>query len=153
MTKPEKKTLTQKEIEVLSSDYLHNGRKQEDWEITNIEIDDKVLTANIRMKSYYTSATDAGGFHLTIFTTLEFLSELTIIFAHKLAGLEKKTREGWMLESKISSTKAVRDPENIQVRMEAVSMKKMKDNIIGVTKSKVFDKNGSFEATIKAFLS
>lgn len=153
MIKPAKKILTKKDIESLSSDYLHNGRKQEDWEIVNIEMDDKTLTANIKMKSYYKSATDDNRFHLTIFTTLEFLSELTIIFAHKLAGLDKKTREGWMLESNIASTKAVRNPENIQVVMEAVSMKKMKDNIIGVTKSKVFDENGSFEATIKAFLS
>jgi hypothetical protein len=151
--KTAKQKLTQKDISAFASDYLHNGRKDENWEITNIEIEGKTLTANVRMKSYYTSATDPGGFHLTIFTTLEFLSELTIILAHNLAGLKKKTREGWMLESSIVSKKAVRDPENIQVRMEGISMKKMGHNIIGVTKSKVFDSSGSFEVRIKAFLS
>lgn len=148
-----KKNLTKKEIATLSSDYLHNGRKQEDWEIVHLEIDGKNLKAKIRMRSHYKSASDSGGFHLTIFSTLEFLSELTIIYGHIWSGLKEKTREGWMIESIISSKQVIRDPENINVHMELTSIKKIKHNIMAVTNSRVFDKNGSFEAKLKGFLS
>lgn len=153
MTTLLKQKLSSEDILALSSNYLQNGRKQEDWEITNLEIEGNILTANIRMRSYYTSPSDAGGFHLTIFSTLEFLSQLTILYAHVWAGLKEKTREGWMIDSAITSKNAVRNPENIQVRMEVLSIKKIGHNMIATTKSKVFDEHGSFEAKLKGFLS
>ena len=45
------------------------------------------------MRSAYVSGTDAGGFHLTIFSALEFASQLMIVYGHVWAGLEKKVRD------------------------------------------------------------
>jgi hypothetical protein len=153
MSSPVKKHLNSKEITKFSSHYLNEGRKQENWEIVHIDIDGKILTAHVHMRSRYISKTDSSGFHLTIFSTLEFLSQLLIIYAHVWAGLPKKTREGWMIESSIRSKSSVRDPENIHVRMEVASIRKVKNNILAVTHSKVFDDSGSFEATLKGFLA
>ena len=153
MTSVIKKKLNPEEIARLSSAYLNEGRAKEAWEISHIEIEDKILTARIRMRSCYTSPTDPEGFHLTIFSTLEFLSQLMIIYVHVWAGYTKKTKEGWMVDCSISSKHAIRDPENIQVRMEVTSIKKVQDNILIVTKSRVSDSNGLFEARLKGFLS
>lgn len=150
---PDRKILTAEEIASLSSVYLAEGRKQESWEIKNIEIENNLLTARIRMKSVYISPTDTSGFHLTIFSTLEFLSQLTIIYAHVWAGLDKKIREGWMIECSVTSGQTIRDPNNIEVNMEVISIKKVGENILAVTKSRVFDSTGQFEARLKGFLS
>lgn len=148
-----KTKLSTEQIAAFTSHYLTQGRAQEAWEITQIDIDGKVLNAKLRMRSRYVSSTDPGGFHLTIFSTLEFLSQLTIIHAHVLAGYTSKTREGWMIESAIRSKHAIRDPENINVRMEVASIKTFKHHIIATTKSRVYDDHGAFEATLKGFLS
>jgi hypothetical protein len=148
-----KKILSTEEINKLSSVYLNEGIKQEGWEITHVEIEGNILTARIRMKSQYVSPTDTSGFHLTIFSTLEFLSQLTIIYAHVWAGLTEKTREGWMIECSVTSGQTIRDPNNIEVNMEVISIKKVGENILAVTKSRVFDSTGQFEARLKGFLS
>ena len=151
--KPIKTKLSQQQLAGFASSYLNEGRKQESWELVSVDIDGKLLEAHIRMRSRYISPTDPDGFHLTIFSTLEFLSQLTIIHAHVLAGYTQKTREGWMVESSIKSKQAVRDPENIRVRMEVASFRTFKHHIIATTKSRVYDEQGSFEATLKGFLS
>ncbi len=106
------------------------------------------------MKSRYISPTDPSGFHLTIFSTLEFLSQLTIIYAHVWAGYAEKSKEGWMIDSSITSKRAVRDPENIIVHMEVKSIKKIGDKMMAITQSRVSDDQGGlFEARLKGFLS
>lgn len=42
------------------------------------------------MNSTFVSATDTGGFHLTIFSASEFLSQLAIIYGHIGNGLTEK---------------------------------------------------------------
>ena len=50
MTELSKKIiLSQNDIAKLSSEYLNEGRKQETWEITYVEIEEKTLTARVRM--------------------------------------------------------------------------------------------------------
>jgi hypothetical protein len=153
MASPLKKHLTPEEIARLSSSYLKEGKRQDIWEITDIVIENKILIAHIRMRSHYISPTDKGGFHLTILSTLEFLSQLMMIFVHVQAGYAEKTKEGWMLESAISCKRTIRDKENIEVRMELASMKKVKGSILVVSKSQVSDKDGLYEATLKGLLS
>lgn len=145
--------LSPDEITRLSSYYLAEGKQLDRWEITHIDIADRLLTANIRMRSCYASPSDPGGFHLTPFSTLEFLSQLTIIFIHAWAGYTEKTREVWMIESAISCKNAIRDTQNIQVRMRLASAKKVGERILFVTKSKVLDKQGLFEVELKGLLS
>lgn len=153
MSKAGRKILGSEEISRLSSTYLSQGRRQEEWEITYVEIDDDVLKARIRMRTRYISPTDPGGFHLTIFSTLEFLSQLAIIYVHVWAGLTEKTREGWMLECSINSKQSIRDPENIQVIMKIPLIRNIRNKIIVTAESRVFDDNGQFQASMKCILS
>ena len=148
-----KKHLSHEEIDKLSSPFLKEGKQQDAWEITDIRIEDKILTAKVRMRTHYTSPSDKGGFHMTLFSTLEILSQLMIIFTHVWAGYTEKTKEGWMLESDIVCKSAIRDPENITVSMELTSVRKVKGSILIVTTSKISDGDGLFEATLKGILS
>ncbi len=153
MTDLRKRILSQEEIARISSVYLNEGRSQDVWEISHIEIEDNILTARIRMRSYFISPTDQEGFHLTMYPPIEFLSQLMIIYVHVWAGLAEKTQEGWMIESSFSSKRAIRDPENIQVRMEVTSIRNIKGRIFVVAESQVFDQHGLFEAKMKCLLS
>lgn len=148
------KTLSPESVQNISSEYLRTGRKQDSWEITAIEIDDKFIHAKIRMNSYYQSPTDENRFHLTIYSTLEFLSQLWIIYIHDWAGLEEKNREVWMVDCQIFCKRALRDPDNIQVSMEFVQIKNVGQKIYAKTKSRVYDKaDGLFKVDMKGFLS
>ncbi len=142
------------DIQKISSHYLNEGRKQESWQIGEVEICGKRLTTTVSMRSIYVSGADSRGFHLTIFSTLEFLSQLMIIYAHAWSGLAEKTREGWMVESTTRSVRAIRDPENIHVEMNVVAMRKRGDNLYCVADYRVTDDQGGlFEVRLKGFLS
>jgi hypothetical protein len=154
MQEPLHLTLGPAQIQALSSHYLNEGRKQESWRIGQVDIRDRQLSTTVSMRSVYVSGTDSNGFHLTIFSTLEFLSELMIIYAHAWAGLQTKTKEGWMLESSTKSIRAVRNPEQIQVEMKVAAIKKLGENILCVADYKVTDDQGGlFEVRLKGFLS
>lgn len=149
-----RKTLETAEIEQISSEYLRKGRQQDVWEIVSVEVMDDVLKSQVRMLSYYKSPSDAGGFHLTSFATMEFLSQLFIVYGHVLAGLTEKSQEAWMLESSISCRKAIRSSENIRVEMHFNILRKMGDRMLGIAKAKVWDdQGGEFVAEIKALLA
>ena len=147
------KKLNADEIKKFTSHYLTVGRKEEHWEIDNVEIEGKCITASISMKTCYVSGTDSGGFHLTIFSALEFVSQLMIIYGHIWARLDEKTQEGWMVDSRIKSSKAIRDPLNIKTSM-TISTKKVGKHLYGTGDFKITDKlGGLFEGTIKGFLA
>ena len=137
----------------MSSVYLNERGTHDVWEITHVEIEDRILTARVRMRSYFTSPTDPEGFHLPMYPPIEFISQLMIIYVHVWAGLTEKTQEGWMIESSFASKRAIRDPENIQVRMDVTSIRNVKGKIYIIAESKVFDQDGLFEARMKCILS
>jgi len=147
--------LSPPQVKKLSSSYLSSEKKKDLWEIVDVEVTGMVLEARVRMRSHYVSPSDPGGFHLTQVCTLEFLSQLMIIFVHVLAGYPEKTQEGWMIDSHIACKRAVRDPENIMVRMEAISMRKVKKSILISVKAEVTDEKnkGLFKASLKGLLS
>jgi hypothetical protein len=146
--------LTEAEIKKLSSPYLNEGRKQESWQVDRISVTDDMLYADVSMKSIYLSDTDDGSFHLTIFSTLEFLSELMIIYVHVWAGLEEKTQEGWMVECKARNIKAIRNPDAIKVEMHVESIRRRGKSIRIVTDCRVVDdRGGLFKVWLKGFLA
>lgn len=142
------------EFSDLQSHYLHDGRKQESWRIGSIDIQNKKLKTTVTMTSIYKSDTDRNGFHLTIFSALEFASELMIIYAHAWAGFKQKSREGWMIESSTRNIRAIRDAEIIDIEMNVATMKKRGDNMICIADYRLTDShNGLFEIRLKGFLS
>jgi hypothetical protein len=136
------------------SPYLTAGRRAETWAIREVEIDGDRLRAVVGMTSTFVSPTDAGGFHLTAFSTLEFVSQLVIIHAHVWAGLDRKTREGWLLETSIRTANAIRDPDHIEVGLVSKSIRKIGESILGNFEFTVADRHGgSFTGRLKAFLA
>jgi hypothetical protein len=147
------KTYSIDDVDAISSPYLKEGRKQESWEIQSIEIDRRVLRARVKMTSLYVSQTDSG-FHLTIFSTLEFASQLMIIYAHDWAGLRKKLHEAWMVESTTRAVRQIRNPDDIRVEMNVRQMRRLAKRMICIADFRVTDDaDGLFEVTLKGFLS
>jgi len=146
--------MSEAEIDRLSSHYLSEGRKQESWKIKEVQIQGKKLSAVVTMSSIYVSSADPQGFHLTIFSALEFLSQLMITYAHVWAGLTEKTREGWMLESRARTIRAIRNAEHIQVEMVVRTMRKRGGTLFCVADYRVTDdRDGLFEVQLEGFLS
>lgn len=153
MTRELEMQLSEKEIAGLSSAYIDEGVKKDAWEITSIEISGPLLKARLRMTSFFVSPTDPGGFHLTIFSTQEFLAQLANIYLHVAAGFETKSRETWMRESAITSRSVIRDPENIQVEMDFYGLKNIGDSVVSMARCRVFDDvGGLFTAKLKGLL-
>jgi hypothetical protein len=149
-----KKHLAAADVKAISSHYLQEGRKQEAWAIQWIEIDGQRLQAQVVMTSQYQSPTASHDFHLTIFSTLEFASQLMIIYAHVWAGLAEKVREGWMVECSTRSVRAIRDPADIRVEMQVKRMRKRGEHLVCEADFTVSDAAGGlFELSLKGFLS
>lgn len=142
------------EIAAFASPYLTEGRRQEAWRIDDVVIEGERLEARVAMTSTYVSATDAHGFHLTAFSALEFVSQLVIIYGHVWAGLDRKTREGWLLEASIRTADAIRNPDRIDVTIVTKSVRRVRDNVLGVSEFTVSDGGGgTFTGRIKSFLA
>jgi len=151
-TKPDIR-LDKKQVSDLSSQYIDEGVKKDSWEILDIEISGTLLKARLRMTSFFVSPTDPGGFHLTIFSTQEFLAQVANIYLHILAGYTVKSRETWMRECAITSRSVIRNAENIVVEMEVVGQKKVGDSLVCTARCRVYDDQGGlFIARVKGLL-
>jgi hypothetical protein len=138
----------------LSSEYIDQGIKRERWRITRVSVEGAKLAAELRMESVFLSPTDPAGFHLTIFSTQEFLAQLANIYLHLLAGSTVKNRETWMRESSITTHRAIRDPARISVEMDFFKVKRLKDSWYAMANCRVFDgEGGLFTANLKGILS
>ena len=146
--------LQPEEFQELLSPYLTEGRAQERWRIADVAIAGDRLLATVEMVSTYVSPTDRGGFHLTIFSSLEFLSQLLIILGHHRIGQERKTREAWMIESTARLVRAIRDPARIEVEIELATLRRRGENWYCIADCVVRDgDDGRFEVQLKGFLS
>lgn len=151
---PKSIKLRDDQIRHFYSDYLINGRRQESWSIEYVEIEGMELKSLIRMDNVYLSSTDKNKFHLTIFSALEFLSQLMIIYGHVWAGLTSKSQEGWMVDSEIRALKAIRNPHAIQVEMKMTKPRKRGDTLICMSEYVLTDDGGGrFEGRLTGFLS
>jgi hypothetical protein len=153
MTSEPRKQLTPEDIAALSSPYIDRGVKKDAWEIVTMDIDGRLVKARIRMTAFFVSPTDSGGFHLTIFSTQEFLAQLANIYLHVAAGYETKCRETWMRQSDIISRSTIRDPDNIRVDMEFVGLKRLGETLATLVNCRVYDdRGGLFTARLKGLL-
>lgn len=151
-----KEFLTKEQVQAISSDYLNQGRKSESWIINSVSIEGEFLEADISMTETFISDTDRAGFHLTIFSSLEFLSQLMIIYGHHWAGFTAKSKEGWMVESSIKCNGSIRST-SFKVQMDVLKMRRRIDTLYChadfiITDSTKND-TGSFKASLKGFLS
>lgn len=143
--------LTPADYERISSRYFNEGRQQERWTLGDIDICGTRLQTTAAMTSTYMSPTDAKGFHLSVFTALEIVSQLHIIYAHAWAGLREKTREGWMIECSNRISAPVRNAGRMEVDMNVSRMRKLGDNLFCIADYRITDDTGGlFELRIKA---
>jgi len=153
MTDRLERNLGPKEIAALSSAYIDTGVKKDAWELFEVRIRDRLVEARARMTSFFISPTDAGGFHLTIFSAQEMLAQLANIFLQVAAGHETKRAETWMRECSIVSRSVIRDPENIRVELNITGLKRVGDTLAGIGQGRVFDDQGGlFTARLKGLL-
>ena len=153
MNKKPEMQLDKKQISDLSSVYIDEGVKKDCWEILDIGISGAILTARIRMVSFFVSPTDPDGFHLAIFSTQEILAQLANIYLHVAAGYTIKCRETWMRECTITYRSVIRNPEDIRVEMNFIGQKKVADSLIVMVKCRVFDDQGGlFTAKLKGLI-
>lgn len=145
--------LKPEQIAAVSSTYLREGRRHETWTLDSVQIDGEYLHASVSMSALPPLPAGAE-FHLTIFATLEFASQLMIIYAHDWAGLDAKIREGWMVESHTRTVRAIRSSTGIQVKMHARSMRRRGANLYCDADFTVTDSGGGlFEVQLKGFLA
>lgn len=145
--------LSVEQIKNFSSTLISEGRPAELWEIRSVEIEGDQLNADISMVSTFNSPTDTKGFHLSIFSALEMVSQLMLIYCHHWAGYEKKTKEGWMVESHLRCKQAIRSTEKIHLAMRCTNIRRMKDKVYSSYVTTITDEmDGLFEAKTKSFL-
>ena len=145
--------LDKQQVSDLSSVYISEGVKKDCWEILEVTISDALLKARLRMTSFFVSPTDPAGFHLTVFSTQEFLAQLANIYLHTVEGYTVKCKETWMQESAITCRSSIRNPENITVEMDFFNQKKLGDSLYCAAKCRVYDdQEGLFTAKLKGLL-
>jgi len=125
-----------KSIFDFQSEYLHVGRKSEDWHFRDINILASGLTCLMDISSPYISKSDDKGFHLSIFTVQEACVELLIYWMCQKAGLKRKPGEAWMKELSAKCLEPIRDCEGVQIHL------KVKKNRCGTS---ILMAVGSFE--------
>lgn len=143
--------LTPEQYKPISSSYFNEGRKQENWTLGDIVISGSNLSTVASMTSTYTSPTDSNGFHLSVFTALEIASQLQIIYAHNWAKLDKKNKEGWMIECSNNISAPIRNKMKMDIEMKVEKIRKIGSNLFCIANYKISDDTGGlFELRIKA---
>lgn len=140
-------------IRALSSEYIDRGVKQDAWEIRRLTIDGRWLRARLAMTRHFVSPSDAGGFHLTIFATQEFLAQLANIYLHVAAGCRVKRYETWMRECAITSRRVIRDADQIEAELHFHGLRWVGNALVTAANARVSDPQGGlFTARMKGLL-
>ena len=105
-------------ISGFQSEYLHVGRKCEDWSFRNVQFVPNGLTALMDISSPYVSSHDRKGFHLSIFTTQEACVELLVLWTCHKACLKSKPGEAWMKEISSNCSAPIRDSQGIRIELD-----------------------------------
>ena len=100
------------------SEYLHVGRKHEDWRFRDVQVAQSGLTALMDISSPFISSHDREGFHLSIFTTQEACVELLVFWICQKACIQSKPGEAWMKEMSSSCSTPIRDSQDIRIELD-----------------------------------
>ena len=133
--------ISPQQFELLSSSYLNGGRKEEAWKLGEIYINNTRLETTLTFDDFYHKNADLKQFHLSFVTALEICSQLSIIFVHVWADLSKKELEVWQIKNTMESIRPITRAIDIEIKMEATRMKKIKNRIYGETNFMITDQN------------
>ncbi|MEA5421901.1 hypothetical protein VB716_00145 [Synechococcus sp. CCY9201] len=111
------------DLEPYQSAYLHGGKAKEQWCIQQVSIDGEILQAMVDILNPFSSSTDPGGFHLSVFSSQEFCAELSLFWLFKKLELPCKAQEAWMRECRCSLRRPIRSRQNIRVDMKCKSFR------------------------------
>jgi hypothetical protein len=137
----------------LSSAYLAGGRRSERWQIDEATVTAEGLEASVSVPEIYLPPEAGNAFHLSVFTALEFVSQLQIVYMHVWAGLSEKTQEVWMTESRMKSGRAIFDREAIRVSLRVERIRRRGAAVICTAHHEVTDRHGgSMTFWIKAYM-
>jgi hypothetical protein len=154
MDKDQYQTLDAELIKNTSSTYISIGRKQEEWVINDVKVNDQSLIGDISMTKFFSQHEMNQDFHLPVFAAIEFIAQLQIIFMHHWAGMSKKTREVWILESNFKALSPIKQAENIKVEIKIEKIKMIGDKIFCCATNHVTDKTGGhFKVWTKSIMT
>lgn len=141
------------DIKKFASDYISNGLRQERWQIDEVSILNKHLSAVVSMQSHYTSGQDNLGFHLSSFSAKEFCAQLMVLYAHVQQGFSEKTREVWVVEGRIRCVRPIRNPSRIEVNMTMLAVRQRRGKAFCIADFLVSDSQGGlFKITMKVII-
>jgi hypothetical protein len=148
------KHLTAADWGPVSSNYLSEGRRAEEWLIDTMEFSNNhLILATVSMKNIFAPSDNAHQFHLPAYAAMEFVSQVQIIYMHLWSGCDKKTQEVWMLESRFKAESPILDKESIQIEMNVEKIKCLQNKIYCTAQHRVFDSRGGlFNIWIKAWM-
>lgn len=132
----------------LASDYLRNGRRNEEWSINRIDWDGEILRASCRLEGYAVSKTDQNRFHLSIFAAREMEAQLAIIAIHLKLGLKRKTTEVWVLECAEKCIRAITTPTDVRFEIQLETERTSSGKSIATCQSRIWDAPGG-EITLR----
>ena len=135
------------------SEYLHAGRKNEDWHFYGVEGSETGLTCLVDISSPYVSKYDKEGFHLSIFTAQEACSELLIYWICLKAGLERKPGEAWVKEFSSKFFKPIRNFKGIKIHLNVKKSRVGANLLVAVGSFKIVGSSGGlFEVELKGMM-
>nr|WP_137006823.1 hypothetical protein [Synechococcus sp. UW106] len=142
-----------KDIANFQSEYLHVGRKNENWHFRDIKISESGLTSLVDISSPYISKHDKKGFHLSIFTAQEACAELLIYWVCLKAGLERKPGEAWVKEFSSKFFKPIRDFEGVRIHLNVKKSRLGVNLLVAVGSFEVVGPNGGlFTVELKGMI-
>lgn len=137
------KTLTNSQIEELSSKYITKEFKKESWNIESIKIENnKNLISLVSINSDYVSKNDKNKFHVSTFIINEFTSQIMVIFARYLEGDFNNSKEVWVMGVESEFIRSIYTKKNIKIEMELTKKKSYKNGTFLFFRSTIADNKG-----------
>lgn len=137
------------------SPYIDTGYKDDSFEITHLMFNDSEVIAKCRMTQYYVSGTDDAGFHLSVFTAIAIVGQLSIIHAHAANDIWRKDYEALLGKLDIEFHRPIRTPDEISMKMRIIDKQlkpsRSKKDLNRAAYTWVYDiEQGAFTGQLKA---
>ncbi|WP_143593632.1 hypothetical protein [Synechococcus sp. 1G10] len=140
------------ELSPFQSVYLHGGKAREIWSIPRITVQGDHSSALVDIQNPFLSPTDQRTFHLSVYTAMEFCSEVILVHAYTTLALPLKAEEAWMKECQCHLIRPIRTYEGISVEMRARSFRFIQGTAYCHGEFHVTDAmDGLFEIELKGF--